>query len=96
MDGVGFDAVGVVDFCLVVSVCGGDGFEFVFPGFFGKVVFGFAKECELGLEVFCAVVCAFVVGCSDDGGVTHSVCAFLFSRLVRVVWLGFRCRLCPF
>ena len=88
-----FVAVGVVDFCLVVSVCGGDGFEFVFPGFFGEVVFGFAEEGELGVEVFCAVFGAFVVGCSDDGGVAHGVCVFLFSRLVRVVWLGFRCRL---
>lgn len=88
-----FVAVGVVDFCLVVSVGGGDGFEFVFPCFFGEVVFGFAEEGELGVEVFCAVVCAFVVGCTDDGGVAHGVFTFLFSGLVRVVWRGFRCRL---
>ena len=88
-----FVAVGVVDFCLVVSVGGGDGFEFVFPCFFGEVVFGFAEEGELGVEVFCAVVGAFVVGCTDDGGVAHGVFTFLVSRLARVVWRGFRCRL---
>lgn len=91
-----FVAVGVVDFCLVVSVCGGDGFEFVFPGFFGEVVFGFAEEGEQGVEVFCAVVCAVVVGCTDDGGVAHGVFTFLVSRLARVVWLGFRCRMSRF
>ena len=91
-----FVAVRVVDFCLVVPVGGGDGFEFVFPGFFGEVVFGFAEECHLGVEVFCAGVGAFVVGCSDDGGVAHGVFTFLVSRLVRVVLLGFRCRLCRF
>ena len=77
-----FVAVRVVDFCLVVSVGGGDGFEFVFSGFFGEVVFGFAEECHLGVEVFCTVFGAFVVGCSDDGGVAHGVCVFLFSGLV--------------
>lgn len=78
-DFIVFVVVRVVNFCLVVPVSGGDGFKFTLPCFFGEVVFGFAEECHLGMEVFCAGVGAFVVGCSDDGDVTHGVCVFLFS-----------------
>lgn len=74
-----FVAVRVVNFCLVVPVSGSDGFEFTLPCFFSEVVFGFAEECHLGVEVFCAGVGAFVVGCSDDRGVAHGVCVFLSS-----------------